>query len=249
MRTAPSIAKISARLVQVRLSRLLAVLSLTIAAVSALNLAAEEKKSVESRWEKDIRAIEARISSGDSAKGSIVFVGSSSIRLWDLKKSFPDRITSNHGFGGSEISDSIEFFERIVVPVQPQAVVLYAGDNDIGKGKTADTVVAHFKEFVGRCEKLLKNGTPVVFIAIKPSLKRLEKAAIMEEANTRVRAICDQSPNLLFVDIWKPMLDETGKPMADIFKSDGLHLNDKGYEIWNREVAAALNQFSKNSVR
>ena len=76
------------------------------------------------KWEKDIAAIEAKIKSGESPQGSILFVGSSSIRLWNLKESFPAIVTSNHGFGGSQLADSVHFFERIVAPVKPSVIVL-----------------------------------------------------------------------------------------------------------------------------
>lgn len=82
------------------------------------------------KWEKDIAAIEAKIAASESPQGSILFVGSSSIRLWKLKESFPKRVTSNHGFGGSQLADNVHFFERIIAPVNPSMIVVYAGDND-----------------------------------------------------------------------------------------------------------------------
>ncbi|MEI6540277.1 MAG: hypothetical protein WCO86_12250 [Planctomycetota bacterium] len=82
------------------------------------------------KWEKDIAAIEAKIAAGESPQGSIFFVGSSSIRLWKLKQSFPARVTSNHGIDGSQMADNVHFFERIIAPVNPSMIVVYAGDND-----------------------------------------------------------------------------------------------------------------------
>ena len=107
---------------------------------------ADEKSPV--RWEKSIGEIEQRIASGKSAPGAVLFVGSSSIRLWKLDDSFPDMVTANHGFGGSFLSDSVHFFDRIVVPVKPTAVVVYAGDNDIASGKTPEVIYADFQQFV-----------------------------------------------------------------------------------------------------
>ena len=213
---------------------------LLIISVLMFNLAAQEKKAVASRWEKDIQALEAKIERGESAPGSMLFVGSSSIRLWDLKTAFPDLVTSNHGFGGSEISDAIQFFDRIVTPVKPDAVILYAGDNDIGKGKTPDQVVADFKQFVDLARTSLKPDTPVFFIAIKPSLKRWPLSEFMTEANESIQSICDQNEGLTFIDIWTPMLNADGLPKPEIFRDDGLHLNDQGYKIWNQVVGQAI---------
>ncbi len=208
---------------------------------SMANLAAQEEKAVTSRWEKDIQALERKIERGESAAGSILFVGSSSIRLWDLKTAFPGVATSNHGFGGSEISDSIQFFDRIVAPVKPAAVILYAGDNDIGKGKPSGQVVADFQQFVKLARTSLKPNTPVLFISIKPSLKRWSLSETMRDANERISRICDQERDLTYVDIWTPMLNADGVPKPEIFRDDGLHLNDQGYAIWNRVVGQAIN--------
>ncbi len=94
------------------------------------------------RWESAMQAFEKQDKQNPPEKGGIVFIGSSSIRRWDLKKSFPDLDLINRGFGGSVIADSIRYFDRIVTPLKPRTVVLYAGDNDIGRGMTAQEVFA-----------------------------------------------------------------------------------------------------------
>ena len=114
-------------------------------------LAAEEK--VVSRRESEIVAIEKRIADGSSPKHSALFVGSSSIRMWDLAKSFPDPKAANHGFGGSVLSDSVKYFDRIVLPMNPITIVIYAGDNDIASGKSPETVRSDFVNFVTLAEK------------------------------------------------------------------------------------------------
>ncbi|MCA9034055.1 MAG: hypothetical protein KDA91_02940 [Planctomycetaceae bacterium] len=201
---------------------------------------AQNKAAPASRWEKDISEMESRIASGMSAKGDIVFVGSSSIRLWKLKDSFPELNACNHGFGGSEISDSIEFFDRIVAPVQPKAIVLYAGDNDIAKGKTADRVVADFLKFAEKSDASTGKPTPIFFICIKPSLKRWSMADTIQEANHRIQEICSKSEHLHYVDVWAAMLDADGMPKKDLFVKDGLHMSPAGYAIWTRQLATAF---------
>jgi lysophospholipase L1-like esterase len=187
-------------------------------------------------WEKDIAALEAKAAKAEYARGGCLFVGSSSIRMWDLKKSFPELATINHGFGGSELSDSIRYAERIVIPFQPEVVFLYAGDNDIGNGKSAEVVVKDFVTFAAKLRAALP-GTQVVFLPIKPSLKRWALWPEMKKANSEIEMFTKTMAHLHYLDTATPMLGEDGKPMADLFMSDGLHMTEKGYAIWNKVVA------------
>ena len=205
--------------------RVLTILALTISCL----LSAPEK------WEKDIAKFEAAAKAKPWPKGGLLFVGSSSIRMWDLKKYFPDRATLNHGFGGSELEDSLHFADRIIIPHAPRIVFLYAGDNDINKGKTAERVVEDYRDFVKKLHGSLPK-TRIVFLPIKPSLSRWEKWPEMEKANLTIQAISANDPLLDYLDTSTPMLGANGKPMPDLFKKDGLHLNDKGYLIWTKVV-------------
>lgn len=199
---------------------------------------AQDNSSSE-RWESTIQKFERQDQSEPPPKGEILFVGSSSIRLWDLKKSFPDLKTINRGFGGSEIADSIHFADRIIVKHKPRIVVLYAGDNDIKKGKSAERVIADFREFA----KLVRGKLPqtkVVFIAIKPSISRWNLVDKMRKANSEIQSVCEQDKLLEFVDIDKPMIGDDGKPRPELFAKDGLHLNAEGYRLWTMHVAKSL---------
>jgi lysophospholipase L1-like esterase len=153
--------------------------------------------------------------------------------MWDLKQSFPDRVTINHGFGGSELEDSLHFADRIIIPHAPKIVFLYAGDNDINKGKTAERVVDDYQKFVKKLHRSLPK-TRIVFLPIKPSLSRWEKWPEMKKANLSIQTLAKKNPLLDYLDTATPMMGKNGKPMPDLFKNDGLHLNDKGYLIWNK---------------
>lgn len=198
-----------------------------------------DEKSPE-RWEKSIVEIEQRIASGKSAPGAALFVGSSSIRLWKLEDSFPDLVTANHGFGGSFLSDSVHFFDRIVVPIKPSVIVLYAGDNDIASGKTPEIVFADFQQFIAAVREKVPECRQVVYIGIKPSVKRWALADKIQKANSLIRAACDKDPLAEYADVWEPMLMADGKPNADLLLDDGLHMNEKGYKIWADVVMAVL---------
>jgi len=218
--------------------RLLTAFVLLTSVVPAV-VAQDEKKSPE-RWEPDIRDFEQKIVDGTSNPGSILFIGSSSIVKWDLKKWFPKHQTVNHGFGGSEISDSIHFFDRIVTPLRPSMIVMYAGDNDIAKGKSSETVHRDFRRFAELTRTHLKAGTKLAFIAIKPSTRRWKLSAEMAEVNRLVAADCAADDQLEFIDIWTPMVDEDAPPASKWFVKDGLHLSDEGYELWSGIVREYL---------
>jgi len=188
------------------------------------------------RWESSIQKLEQQIADGSSKPGGVLFLGSSSIRKWDLGKWFPDQQTTNHGFGGSEVADSLYFFDRIVKPLRPSMIVMYAGDTDIGKGKTAEIVHRDFTRFVIKLKQELGTDTRLGFIAIKPSIKRWNLSGEMAKANQMIAKDCASDEQLVYFDIWTPMLGEDGKPMPDLFEKDGLHLSDKGYKIWTNVI-------------
>ena len=196
--------------------------------------------AVFAKWEKDIAAIEAKIQSGESPQGSILFVGSSSIRLWKLKESFPERVTSNHGFGGSQLADSVHFFERIVAPAKPSVIVIYAGDNDLAQKKTPQIVAADFAQFAAKVKEQLPECRKVIFVAIKPSVKRWALADKIKATNQLIRTNCEKDERLHFLDVWTPMLDANGQPRPELLLEDGLHMNEAGYQIWNNALEAIL---------
>lgn len=200
---------------------------------------AQDKANPHERWEPAIQAFEKLDKENPPAKGGVLFVGSSSIRLWKLEKSFPKLGAINRGFGGSEIADSIHFADRIILKHEPRLIFLYAGDNDISRGKTFETVVLDFQKLVRVVHDKLPD-TKIVFIAIKPSTKRWNLAGTMSKANALIQAICRKDEQLGFADIWKPMLGEDGKPRQELFAKDGLHLNEKGYRLWNSIIKPHL---------
>lgn len=198
------------------------------------------------RWEKTIQKFEQQDKTSPPPKGGILFVGSSSIRLWKLDKSFPDLRATNRGFGGSEIADSTHFAWRIILKHKPKVVVLYAGDNDIAKKKTPERVSKDFTAFVATVHKELPK-TKIAFLAIKPSIKRWNLVDKMKKANALIQAQCEKNPLLVYVDIFTPMLGKDGMPMKDLFAGDGLHLNEKGYQLWTKILRPHLSKRSSDA--
>ena len=216
-------------------------LALAIAMLTPIGqLQAEEIKPTSERWESTIRAFEKSDKANPAKAHSALFIGSSSIRMWkSLAADFPNTQTINRGFGGSQIVDSIYFASRIVIPYAPNKIFLYAGDNDIGKGKSAEIVLRDFKLFADIVHHALPK-TEIYFIAIKPSLKRWTLAPEMKKANDLVARYARGDERLGFVDVWTPMLDASGKPDPALFIEDGLHMNPTGYRIWTAAVRPFL---------
>lgn len=215
------------------------VCSMVMVLVSAFSSAMADDAAF-AKWEKDIAAIEAKIKSAESAPGSIVFVGSSSIRMWKLNDSFPDLKTCNHGFGGSQMADSVHFFERIVAPVKPSMIVVYAGDNDIAQKKSPETVASDFAQFCAKVKEQLPDCRKVVYVSIKPSTKRWAMADTMKSANKLIEMQCEKDEKLHYLDVWTPMLDGNGQPRPELLLKDGLHMTADGYKIWNDALEPLL---------
>lgn len=215
--------------------------SLSLAAIAiccmAATLHAEDNPSA--RWESTIKKFEQQDQQSPPPKNALLFIGSSSIRMWDLNKWFPDRRTINRGFGGSEIADSTYFADRILLPYKPRVVVLYAGDNDIAKGKSPERVYRDWQAFVAKVHGELPD-TKIVYVAIKPSLARWNLVGKMRAANRLIEQSCQKNDKLVYLDIDTPMLGDDRKPREELFKNDGLHLSDKGYQIWSDLVRPEL---------
>jgi lysophospholipase L1-like esterase len=191
------------------------------------------------KWEKEITAIEKRLRESPPAPGQVCFAGSSTIRLWDLKKSFPGKPYVNVGFGGCEIRDVTHFAPRIILPHKPGAIVFYAGDNDMAKKRTAEQVRDDFREFCKTIHKDLPK-TQIFYLPIKPSLARWTLFEDQKKANGFVRDECAKDRRLTYLDIVPSVLGPDGKPRPDHFVKDGLHLSEAGYKPWAAIVEAAL---------
>jgi lysophospholipase L1-like esterase len=215
-------------------------MSLTVWTVVCL-LAAQPAVPVRQadQWAKDFAAFEQLDAQKPPPSGGIVFVGSSSIRLWNLERSFPGLPVINRGFGGSQIVDSVQHADLLVIRHKPRTVVFYAGDNDISDGKSPQTVANDFKAFVAKVHAALPE-TRIAFIGIKPSIQRWALISKVREANALIRTFCTDDERLGFVDVDGPMLGWDEKPRKELLVDDGLHLTDKGYELWTTLVRPFL---------
>jgi lysophospholipase L1-like esterase len=192
-------------------------------------------------YEPEIRAFEAADRAHPPEPGRVLFVGSSSIRMWTTlgRDMHPVPIVSR-GFGGSKTFEVLEVFDRIVTPHAPRAIVYYCGDNDLGTDNTdADAAAQGFIAFDRRARALWP-GVQVLYIAIKPSLARWSNWNAMQRANAIVADYCSKTRGTAFLDIATPMLAPDGRPRPELFEADGLHLNAEGYAVWTGVVGPAV---------
>jgi len=184
----------------------------------------------------EIAAFEVSDRQRPRAPGGVLFIGSSSIRLWmTLADDFPELPVLNRGFGGSQIADSVLYVDRIVVPYQPKMIVMYAGTNDLAAGKSPAQVGTDFQTFVQTVHAKLPD-TRIVYISINPSVARWNQEARALETNRLIRGFIQhsrsRSQKLTFLDSHQRLLSADGKPRPEILRADGLHLNAEGYKEW-----------------
>jgi lysophospholipase L1-like esterase len=191
------------------------------------------------RWEEAIQRFEQSDEEQGVVSGGVLFVGSSSIRRWDLAAMLPEVDALNRGFGGSQMSDVLYYLDRVVLKYRPRVIVLYEGDNDISKGKSPCQVVNEYRRLVRRIHCCLP-CTRIVFLSIKPSMARKQLFGKMQIANRQIRAITRCDRRLEFVDVSKVMLDRSGSIRTELFVEDGLHLNEAGYQLWTELVRPHL---------
>jgi len=166
----------------------------------------------------------------------VIFYGSSSIRLWSsLQEDFPERKIVNLGFGGSTLAGCTWFFERIMADYQPRALVIYAGDNDLGDGRHPEEVFIFFQQLIANSRNRF-GDLPCYFISLKPSLARWNIVNQFSYTNELIEEEISKHENWTFIDIFKRMLNKSGLPQADLYMEDGLHLSHKGYQLWKEII-------------
>lgn len=189
----------------------------------------------------EIHAFKQQDSKQMPPKDAILFVDSSSIRMWkDMQEAFPGHQVINRGFGGSNLLDLKRYLNDIVLPYQPKQIVIYSGENDIASGTVqAQEVLQRFKEVCQGIRQKMPQ-VPVVFVSIKPSPSRIKYKPIIEESNKLIKQYLEIEPNTAYVDVFSEMLRSNSQPKPEIFLKDSLHMNAKGYQIWKIQLTPYL---------
>ncbi|HJO23646.1 MAG: GDSL-type esterase/lipase family protein [Myxococcota bacterium] len=216
-----------------------------LAAFPAYRFYVEIRKAVSEDptvYAEDIEDLVARTREGPVSEDAVVFIGSSSIRLWStLEADMQPLPVIQHGFGGAKLAD-VEFYaERLVNPFDPRAVVVFAGTNDLqpGASKSPEVLLETYRRFVERVRADLPD-VPIYFIGITPSPMRWEIWGQAQETNRRVREWSAGDPALHYIETGPALLGADGEPDRDNYIFDGLHLSAKGYAIWTGIIQTRL---------
>ncbi len=195
-------------------------------------------------WESEIQQLEALDKTEKDPKDAILFVGSSSIRMWNnIADDMSPYPTIRRGYGGAKLSDLIFYTERLVYPHDFRALVVFVA-NDISntpEDKSPQEIVKLFKAVVKKVrEKHPKK--PIFLIEITPTNSRWEVWNETKRANELVKKYCESTYDLYFIETADAFLGENGKPRAELFREDQLHLKEVGYDIWAEQIKRRLGQ-------
>ena len=219
--------------------RRLMVLVLAVTWGATIEIAAQQPIDP-NRFEPAIQKFEAEDKATSPGKGSVLFIGASSIARWtNLAESFPDLRVVNRGFGGSELSEAVKYAPRVVVPHAPRIVVLYAGENDLNRGLTPDVIASDFDKFLQLIHTSLP-ATRTVVIGLKPSLLRWKLRDGMHQTNKLIHTRCAAHRSCVYVDPWPSMIGKDGTPKPEFFVEDGLHMTPAGYTAWTEMLRPHL---------
>lgn len=192
----------------------------------------------------DIQAFKKQDSMHMPPSHEILFVGSSSFTKWtDVQNYFPNHPIINRGFGGSTLLDVMMYSDNVILPYQPKQIVIYCGENDLAYSDTisAQTVANRFFTLFDLIRHVWEKA-PIDYISIKPSPSRAKLMTKMVETNDLIESFLKTKSNTSFIDVYHKMLDANGKPISEIFGPDSLHMNAKGYAIWQKEIEPHLSE-------
>lgn len=192
------------------------------------------------RFQKEIEILAGKDNCFSPDQELLLFTGSSSVRMWkDVQEAFPGYHVINNGFGGSHFSDLIYYYDKLIAPYQPDVLFIYEGDNDIASGKKPQSILKEAKQLISMIRSDLPE-TRIVLISPKPSLARWELKEEYKKLNGMLEELASQTKGVEFADVWEAMVDENGEVYPDLFVDDNLHMNEKGYAIWEKVMARHL---------
>ena len=194
-----------------------------------------------STWRPDLESFALADKLRRPEPGGVLFVGSSTIRLWrELEQHFRQQpVVINRGFGGSTLAACNFFAKELVVQYRPAQVLVYAGENDLNIGRSPQDILESFSRFTETVRAELP-GVRISFISIKPSPSRKALLLLMQQTNRLIAGYIEKLPNAEYIDTHSAMLTAKGDPRPELFQPDMLHLNDAGYALWQRIIEPHL---------
>ncbi len=188
----------------------------------------------------EIKEFHKKDSLAAPAKNGIVFVGSSSFRMWqDAETIFSKYQVINRGFGGSTLADAISYVDDLVLQYQPRQVVIYSGENDVASGVSATETFDRLKTLVTKIREK-QPEVPLVYMSMKESPSRKQFRDTLLKANSMIKAYISKLPKARYLDVNRKMLDKSGNTRPELFREDMLHMKQEGYDIWEKALRPLL---------
>ncbi|MGE3312057.1 MAG: GDSL-type esterase/lipase family protein [Limisphaerales bacterium] len=215
--------------------------------LGAFQWALDREMAPSAAWIQDLEAYERLDATNPPPDRAVLFVGSSSIRLWSsLRGDFPRYRVFRRGFNGARIDHMSRHVDDLVAPYDPEMVILYAGDNDLADGLKPREVLLEYQSLVDRVRREVPTGR-VGILSIKPSPSRWHLVRRIRETNRRLKEWCERHDWLDFIDVHTGMLDEHGRPRTAYFESDGLHPSPRGYSAWADRIRGFLPETARRT--
>lgn len=164
----------------------------------------------------------------------LIFYGSSTFTLWnELTTIFEEYRPANLGFGGSTLASCTWYFNRLFENIKDiEAIIIYAGDNDLADGRHPEEVILFLENLLYKIRS--KYGAiPITCISVKPSVARWHLDASIRYTNLHIMKLTKKDANFHYLNIYDAMLNTEGRPNPNYFIEDGLHLTPSGYKIWS----------------
>ena len=209
-------------------------------------LLADHPPADPARFAGEVAAMEKQDAAKPPPQNGIVFIGSSNIRKWPLAASFPDLPALNHGFGGSQLSDCVFYFDRLVTPCHPKMVVLHAGGNDLTAGRSPTQIAADLQDFIAKMHAALP-GVRLLYVGLIPAPVRVGLKEEYHETTRLIHALARQDRLVTFLDPEKALLSRKGEIRPELYIEDRLHLNAAGYALLTRFVADDIRRASRSA--
>lgn len=223
-----------------------AVFLLVLASSAVLPAFSQDKPAralpaIDAKWASSFDAFATADRKHMPKAGGILFVGSSSIRLWEnLEQQFnTGPIVVKRGFGGSRMEDCATYLSRLVTPYKPRLVIVYAGENDLAEGRRPEQVLQSFTQFVEGVRADLPEAR-IAYVSIKPAIARVHLLEEVRATNALIRRYIEGIGNGEYIDVFTPMLDRQGAPRPELFRQDRLHLSAVGYALWHQTISPSL---------
>ena len=200
------------------------------------------------QFEEEVSFLESLDFKEKAGEKDVLFIGSSSIRLWDnIQVDMYPYSSIKRGYGGAHFYDLIHFSERLVKNHSPKAILIFVanditGSNDLTSivGDLSPNEVKKLFRYNYKLIRSIHKHIPIFLIETTPTPKRWKVWNKILQANKKLERFCKQVPNLYFISTRDKFIGADGLPIQSLFLNDELHLNVDGYKLWSSVIKSKL---------